>query len=153
MKTKIARRVQERPGIHLRRLERDLNCSNSTIDYHLKDLQIRERKLHGYRRFYPQKVEESMEKPLAALNHEKRGQILYHIKGGCGFSEIVDKVDGSKATVSEHLKILEEDSLIQRKKKGRSSHFILNDKSLTAVKKYASKLLETSSDNFVEMWE
>jgi predicted transcriptional regulator len=113
MKAKINQRINEKPGIHLRKIERDLNCSTTTINYHVQDLPVRERKFNGYKRFYPERIEKSLEKPLAALNHETRGIILYQIKGGTGFSEIVEKTSYSKSTVSEHLKILEEDHLLK----------------------------------------
>lgn len=153
MRSKISQRVHERPGIHLRKLQRDLDCSTTTINYHVKNLKVRERKFHGYRRFYPEKVEKSMDRSLAALNHEVRGPILYQVKGGSNFSDIVKEIDGSKSTVSGHLKVLQNDSLVEKRVDGRASHFSLNEDSLLAVKKYASKLLDVSSDNFIEMWE
>jgi len=145
--------INQRPGIHLRKLQRNLECSSNTINYHIGDLDVREKKIHGYRRLYPSDIPEYMEKPLAALNHKVRGLILYQINSGSSHSEIAESLEVSKSTVSEHLNILEQDNLINKEMKGRSSEFSLTRNSLEAFRKYASCLLDVSTERFIQMWE
>lgn len=153
MRQEIRAEVERSPGIHFRQLQRNMDCSPTTINYHLEKMDLRQRKIHGYRRIYPSNVPESMERPLAALNHEVRGPILYHVDRGRSTSELAKKLDLSVSTVSNHLKILHQDGLIEQEKKGRRKTISLNEKAVRAVREYASQLLDETSEGFIDMWE
>jgi DNA-binding transcriptional ArsR family regulator len=145
--------IQEKPGIHLRKLQRELDCTSTTLNYHLGDLDVKERNIRGYRRFYPSRTPEKMERPLAALNHDVRGPMIYHIDSGSSPSELVEKLDVSKSTVSSHLKILEEDGLVREEKDGRRKKLSATEDTRKTVKDYASRILEEATEGFIEMWE
>lgn len=152
MKNQVLSEVKESPGIHFRELQRNLDCTSTTLNYHLDRLDLRDRKIRGYRRIYPQNISEDLERPLAALNHSVRGPMVYHIKEGDSPKELVEKLDVSKSTVSSHLKILNEDGLVNEEKEGRSKELSVSEKSLKAINRYASDLLDEASDGFIDMW-
>lgn len=153
MRQRIARQVQETPGIHLRELQRKIGCTSTTVNYHLDRIDVKEREIHGYRRLYPSDIPENMELPLAALNHSVRGPMLYHIRNGSSPTDLVEDLDISKSTVSSHLKILEEDGLVQEEKQGRRKELSISENALKAIDRHASRLLEEASEGFIEMWE
>lgn len=153
MRRQVAHQVQEKPGIHLRQLQRELDCTSTTVNYHLDRLDVKERKIHGYRRFYPSDTPEELELPLAALNHEARGPMLYHIRNGSSPSQLVEELDVSKSTVSSHLKVLDEDGLIEEEMNGRRKELSVSENALKALERYSSKFLDEASEGFIEMWE
>lgn len=153
MENAIATKVREKPGIHFRQLKRDMGCSSTTLNYHLDGLEVNDRKIRGYRRLYPEDVSEDMERPLAALNHPVRGPMIYHIREGSSPKDLVDKLDVSKSTVSTHLKVLDEDQLIDSEKDGRRKKLSVTERSIKALNRYAYDLLDEASEGFIEMWE
>jgi predicted transcriptional regulator len=153
MRQRIAHQIEETPGIHLRELQRELECSSTTLNYHIRDLDIKERKIRGYRRLYPKKTPEELERSLAALNHHVRGPMVYYIDSGSSPSELVEKLDVSKSTVSSHLKVLEEDGLVDEQKDGRRKELSVSESARRAVNRYASNILDEASEGFIEMWE
>lgn len=152
MKQQILQTVEKNPGIHFREVQRRLNCSSTTLNHHIQALDVKERNIRGYRRFYPQDVSREMERPLAALNHDVRGLMLYQMQGGISQKELVENFDLSKSTVSSHLKVMREDGLIDEEKDGRSKKLFPSDESWKALNGYATQLLDEVSEGFIEMW-
>lgn len=153
MRQEILQTVEQNPGTHFREIQRETGCSSTTLNHHLKSLDLRERKIHGYRRFYPENVSRDLEIPLAALNHEVRGLMLYKMQEGIEQKELVEELGKSKSTVSTHLKVLKEDGLVQEETEGRSKVLYPSRKSLKALNSYAKDLLDDSSEAFIDMWE
>jgi len=153
MKQEILETVQENPGIHFRGIQREVDCSSTTLNYHINDLDFRERDIRGYRRFYPQKIPEKFDRSLAALNHDVRGLMLYQMKEGVSQKALVGSLDLSKSTVSSHLKVLKEDGLVEEERDGRSKTLFLSDSASKALSRFASDILDEASDGFIEMWE
>lgn len=153
MRREIKAEIQRSPGIHFRQLKRNLGCSTTTINYHIDEMDVREIEIHSYRRLYPSDVPESMEKPLAALNHEMRGPILFHVSKGKSASELAEELEISSSTVSNHLNLLEKDGLIEKEKEGRRKTITLNGKAVIVIREYASQLLDQTSEGFIDMWE
>lgn len=153
MKEEIRRTVEDNPGVHFRELQREVECSSSTLNYHLPNLDLEEMEFHGYRRFYPEEVPEEMRKPLAAMNHGIRGKMIYFIDKGADLSDLNEGLDVSKSTVSTHLKVLREDGIVREESKGRSKKLYLSDNTKRTLKKYASDILEEASEGFIDMWD
>lgn len=153
MRQEILHTVQQSPGIHFREVQRQIDCTSTTLNYHLDVLDLKERDIHGYRRFYPRDVPEELERPLAALNHDVRGLILYQMQGGITQKGLVENMDISKSTVSSHLKVMREDGLVNEEKKGRSKKLFPSKKSWKALNQYAGTVLNEASEGFIEMWE
>lgn len=153
MRHEIIKTVEHNPGIHFREAKRQVGCSSTTMNYHLKDLDFREKMVHGYRRIYPEDVSEEHERPLAALNHDVRGLLLHRISGGVQQKQLVEETDLSKATISSHLKVLKKDGIVYEERNGRSKELSLSKSALKTLEEYASDMLDEASDGFIEMWE
>lgn len=153
MKQEILQTVQQSPGIHFREVQRQIGCSSTTLNYHIEDLELKERNIRGYRRFYPQQVSEELERPLAALNHDVRGLMLSEMQDGVSQKELVETLDLSKATVSSHIKVLREDGVVEEEKDGRSKKIFPSPKALKTLNQYAGTVLDEASEGFIEMWE
>jgi predicted transcriptional regulator len=153
MKQEILGKIEESPGIHFREVQRQIGCSSTTLNYHLNELDIRERQFHGYRRFYPREVPEELQRSLAAMNHDVRGQMLCQMREGISQKDLVENMDLSKSTVSSHLKILKQDGLVREEERGRSKNLYLSQKAIDALERYASKFIEEASEGFIEMWD
>jgi len=152
MRQQIRETVEQNPGIHFRQVQRELDCSSTTLNHHINSLNIKERNYRGYRRFYPEEVSEDLERPLAALNHDVRGLMLYQIQGGISQKELVENLDLSKSTVSSHLKVMREDGVIEEEQDGRSKKLFPSENAWKALNSYASQILDEASEGFIEMW-
>lgn len=153
MKQEILQTVEQNPGMHFREIQRQTGCSSTTLNHHLNSLNLKERKIHGYRRFYPENISEDLEVPLAALNHEVRGLMLYKMQQGIRQKELSEEIGKSKSTVSTHLKVMKEDGLIEEKTEGRSKILYPSRDALKALNSYASQMLDDTSESFIEMWQ
>lgn len=153
MREEIYNTVQENPGVHFRELQREVDCSSSTLNYHLPKLDLEEREFHGYRRFYPEEVPEEMRKPLAAMNHGIRGKMIYRIDQGDDLSDLTEGLDVSKSTISTHLKVLRDDGIVSEETEGRRKKLYLSNTAKKALKRYASDVLDEASEGFIDMWD
>lgn len=153
MKQEILDTVQEKPGTHFRQIQRETGCSSTTLNHHIGSLEVKERKIHGYRRFYPKDISENLEVPLAALNHEVRGLMLYKMQNGIKQKTLAEELGKSKSTISTHLKMMKEDGLIDEQTKGRSKVLYPSGNAAKALNSYASQIIDGASEGFIEMWE
>lgn len=153
MKQEILQTVEQNPGTHFREIQRETGCSSTTLNHHLSSLNLKERKIHGYRRFYPQNISQDLEIPLAALNHEVRGLMLYKMHEGISQKELSEEIGKSKSTVSTHLTVMREDGLIKEETEGRSKILYPSRDAFKALNSYASQILDEPSENFIDMWE
>lgn len=154
MKSEIRREVHNSPGIHFRQLKREVGCSTSTLNHHVRrDEELKERKIRSYRRIYPSSVPEDLENVLAALNHSSRGKMLY-LTSFDSFtpSEISRELGLSISTVSGHLKLLDREGLVSVEVKGRKKSYVAMPAVRSALKDYTTNIVERMSDNFIEMW-
>ncbi|AOV94521.1 hypothetical protein AQV86_01180 [Nanohaloarchaea archaeon SG9] len=152
MRQQILETVEQNPGIHFRQVQRELGCSSTTLNHHISSLNVKERNFRGYRRFYLQDISEKMERPLAALNHNVRGIMLYQMQGGISQKELVENFDLSKSTVSSHVKVMREDGVIKEEREGRSKKLFPSESAWKALNGYASQILGGASEGFIEMW-
>lgn len=156
MRTAILDTVRDSPGIHLRALTRDLDCSTSTIEYHLDQSdQLRDRHIRGYLRLYPVTIPEQLENPLAALNNKTRGPLLLHLyeHDKLGFSDLAARIDKSPSTVSNHLGILEDADLVTTSKNGREKYYQPEKIVSQALRQHRPGLLDRWTDNFISLWD
>jgi len=150
MKAQIIDQVDSTPGIHFRKLQREVGCSKSTLNYHIGRVEsLEDQKIRGYRRIFNSEVSKSDRNALAALNHSPRGEIIYYIdEGEHTLKQISGKVDRSAPTISHHLKVLQDAELVEKK-----DSYVLNRSAAKAVKRYASDILDSRVDGFIRMWE
>lgn len=156
MRTAIEDAVEEQPGIHFRELKRDVGCSISTLNYHLrKSDRVTDVKIRGYRRVFPVNIEQEHYSPLAAMNHPSRGKIVYAIQKEPYITSrgVADRVGLASSTVSGHLKVLSDAELVEYEKDGREKKYRSTALVRNAFSHYAAKVLEDSTDRFIELWE
>lgn len=156
MKSAICRAVRQQPGIHFRQLQRDVDCSVNTLNYHLRRADaITAEQIRGYRRCYPVDVDDNLYSPLAALNHDPRGKIVYAVNENRGITgtELGEIVDIAASTLSSHLRVLEGADIILVDKNGRKKQFHTEPAVSQVVTEYGKKLLDQAADNFIGLWE
>ena len=118
----IYKLIIKSPGIHIRKISKELRLSNSTIIYHLNCLQknelIVEKKENGYSHFFCSKTKKGNDetKLIQAIRQKTRLQIiLFLLVSFCSSNlEISKNLEKDYKTVTFHLKKLEEMGIIQR---------------------------------------
>lgn len=156
MKSTVMDAVRDNPGIHFRGLQREAGCAASTVDYHVTTTaQLRDREIRGYRRIYPAEVPERFENPLAALNHEPRGALLYliHREDVAGFSTLHGRMGQSKATISHHLNILHDADLIAVEEVGRRKRYRNRPIVSNTITDHRPSILDRLAGNFISVWD
>jgi predicted transcriptional regulator len=119
--------IQQNPGVHFRRLARQLNINRGTLHYHLQLLEklgmISSGKAGKFRVYYPN-FENSREIYLGGT----ADKILGYLKeaGEATAKEIAINLSLSPSTVSYHLRNLRQRGLITLDKRGREVRIRLN---------------------------
>ncbi len=156
MRGKIYEVVKDRPGIHLRGLEREAECSTGTVYHHIrKDQRLQSRDIRGYRRIYTRKVPSELHSSLAALNHEKRGSIISHLymKSRRSTSEISRSLEIPLSTASKHLKVLREENIVKASVKGRKKYYRNTEITIDALRRFGGSIISEFTDRFIDTWE
>lgn len=119
--------VAGHPGIHLRKVSRDLGLAIGDVQYHLdrleKEGKISSTKQGLYRFFYPADLFGVEDGPiLAALSQATPRELLLHLIDSPEMSqdELASKARLSQPTVSWHMKRLTDLGLVQRSQRGRN---------------------------------
>lgn len=152
--------IKSSPGIHLRELLRRLHMSAGHVNQHILSLErinaVRPEKYGGYTRFYPIGMGLREKDILAALREKSRRRIIISILSNPDIShEDLEKNLGlSPATISWHLKKLEESFIISIIKKGRNVAFSINDEDavLKVIVAYRESFMDELVDNVIELW-
>jgi len=153
MKARIVEAVRSNPGIHFRELKREVDCSSTTLDYHIERSRLEDEHIRGYRRIFPPHVSEDLHSPLAALNHDTRGDIVRVVdEDEVDLSSIAEAIAKSVSTVSHHLDILKDGDVLAVSRKGRSTIYSTTSITRQALDRYDT-ILEQASDRFIAMWE
>jgi len=155
VRTALVNAVRANPGIHFRALQRELDCSTSTVEHHLDTSnRVRDHRLRGYRRVYPHDLPERFDSPLAALNHEPRGPILciLHQDTTASFSDIHGRIDQAPSTVSGHLDTLNNAALITVEEDGRRKQYRNTGIVTEAIEQHQPSVLDRLADRFASSW-
>ena len=112
--------IMKHPGIHQRRIIKEINLSEGTIKYHLdfliKNGFITKNKFMGYSRFYPSENIGRIEKEILSIFRQEipRHILIYLICNfGVTISEISKIFEKDKKTIGYHFKKLIEMDLIE----------------------------------------
>jgi predicted transcriptional regulator len=123
----LYQRIADSPGIHFRALLEDTEYAQGTVQYHLRwlaDEDLVEVADDGqYTRYYPAaEFDETDKELLNALRRTHSRRILAHLleDGPLSTTELSDRLEKAKSTVSWHLSELEEAGLISKERAGRS---------------------------------
>lgn len=155
MRSKIHNVVKESPGIYLRKLERKTGCSTSTLYHHIKkDQRLKSSTIHGYRCIYTFEIQKEFYRPLAALNHDKRGYILsaIYVSPERTTSNISEATGYPISTVSRHLNLLLEDDVVEVSIEGRKRQYMVSGTTLEAIRSFGTSLISRLTDRFIDSW-
>jgi predicted transcriptional regulator len=160
---KIYEQIQKSPGIHFRELERRLKLVVGSLQYHLHYLEkknlIRVQNDGDYIRYFDRKknFNENERKILSSLRRNGCRQILIQLINNPGLNnkELCQAVGYTSSTISWHLNKLIEAGIIERKKNGRISNFVIIDPTTVAelLICYKESFLDTLLDGYIKMWE
>ena len=155
--------IRKSPGIHFRELERRLELVVGSLQYHIHYLEkknlIRAQTDGDYVRYFARdmSLNEIDRKILSLLRRSGCRHILIQLLNNPDLNnkQLSQALGLSASTISWNLNILIEAGIIERKKIGRTSNFIIVDPS--AVCKllicYKESFLDALVDGFIEMWE
>ncbi|QDX40526.1 metalloregulator ArsR/SmtB family transcription factor [Salarchaeum sp. JOR-1] len=130
----IYQQIADTPGIHFRALLDTLDYAQGTLQYHLRQLadeNLIEVSDDGkYTRYYPAaEFDETDQVVMNALRREYSRRILAHllVDGPLSTTELSDRLDKAKSTVSWHLSNLADADLVTNERDGRSVVYAVSD--------------------------
>ncbi len=160
--TKVLQFIQNNPGCHLRHIKREVKMSMGTIQYHLNLLEKQGKitsEKQNFHKYYFQigLFEQNQREILKILNQETAREIIMIIleKTNPTQSEIATHVGIAQASISWHLKRIEETGLIIPIQDGKSKRYKLNIPSqqiVSIMKNYHPNLWNKLSNRLAEMF-
>lgn len=131
--------VRERPGLHLRELERRLEMRVALLEHHLRVLiragMVEEVKEGGYTRFFP--IDSGSRRPdgiqrrrIGLLRHNLRLRVVLNLLATdvARHSDIAAALRVAPSKLSYHLRKLEDGGLVIRVEQGTEKGFALADR-------------------------
>lgn len=123
--------IQENPSCHLRRIKKELGLAMGTVQYHLDRLEkagkitSQRHSLHKY--YFAAGFEENEKQLLEVLSNETAREILMFIveRKNPSQTEIVEQAGISPASVSWHIRRLEESGVVDEVREGRFKRYRL----------------------------
>ncbi|MEI6102438.1 MAG: winged helix-turn-helix transcriptional regulator [Methanothrix sp.] len=153
--------ISENPGVHLRKISRDINIHLSTLRYHLDYLEskglITSQREDNLKIYFASGKLNPQEKKLTPLLQQKRFRdIILAIIGSHEptSSEIAEKLLMNPSTTSKYINILEEREVISHKKIGREKRYhIDNEESVVKLLlTYKKSFWDSFVDNVLELY-
>lgn len=133
-RARILRSVAERPGIHLREVEREASLPLGQVLYHLDRLErmgiLVSTRDAGFRRYYPSReVGRGEKRFLAALRHEMPRRILLELvhRGRASHKELRAALGVAGSTLSFHLARLLSSEVLVRDRDGSANVYEIAD--------------------------
>lgn len=157
----IFQAVERNPGIHFRELERRLDYSVGTLQYHLKylvDEGLLDEEKGDYTRYYPRRRFEEFEKTaLDAMRRKYARRILAYLltHPGSSHGDLVDALGKAPSTISWHLKRLRDEGLVDERRDGgsREIYVVEPDRVKELYVTYRGSFLDRLVDNMVDLWD
>jgi predicted transcriptional regulator len=158
---KVYKYILQHPGLHLRKISRDLEIHLSTLRYTLDYLEKKEvissRKEKNLKIYFVQNILGSSDKRVTSLLQQKRFrniilQIL--LEHGTTHKKIIDALTIKPSTLSKYLDILEENDVIAVQRNGRNKNYYLKDEKqvIELLLKYRKSFWDTFVDNVLEVY-
>jgi predicted transcriptional regulator len=126
--------IVDNPGVHFRALLEAFDYAQGTIQYQLRWLateELVEVSDDGkYTRYYPAaEFDDADRDAMNALRRKYSRRVLAHLitDGPLSTTELSDRLDKAKSTVSWHLSNLDEAGLVTREREGRSVVYAVGD--------------------------
>ncbi|VVB65088.1 MarR family protein [uncultured archaeon] len=153
--------ISDNPGVHLRKISRDMNIHLSTLRYHIDYLEIKGlityQKEDNLKLYFVCGKLNPHEKKLASLLQQKRFRdILIAILDSHELtsSKIAEKLSMNRSTASKYINILEKREIISHKKIGREKLYQINDEEsvVKLLLTYKKSLWDSFVDNVLELY-
>jgi predicted transcriptional regulator len=150
------------PGTHLREIQRQIELPLGTVEYHLKYLVDKEmlvEKTDGnYKRYYPVGLYGSVDKKLLSLLRQevpRRVVMKLLLNPGINFKILSEGFPVSASTLSYHLSKLVDGEIVRKVKKGRESHYYVNNQEDVAkvILTHRKSFLDGLVESFANLWE
>lgn len=143
IRQRIYQYIESNPGVHLRKISRELGLAMGNTQYHLqlleKDGRIRTRRAALYTHYYPAAILDEQHKIiLAFLRQETPRDILVHLlehPAGATQSEITEFKRLSAPTISWHMSRLIESGLVTAYKEGRTVRYSVKKEVIDEIAK------------------
>lgn len=127
--------IKANPGLHFRKLLKEMSLTRGTLGYHLERLQsaglLRAVKKRGRIHYFAAGSPYSAEKEtlIITMNNDARRGIITQIflNGGAHTEELAEESGLSKATVYTHVKYLEHQGIVMSEREGRYVRYTLTD--------------------------
>jgi predicted transcriptional regulator len=153
--------IKTHPGIHLRKIGRELGLATGDVQYHLYKLES-EGRVNSVRRglyklFYPSDLfGDAQRKLLGVLSQETAREVLLNIIQNPNTSQekLALSLQVSQPTISWHIKRLVELGILQKEQKGRSVAYEVLGKTaeiLIFVENYHPSVWEKWSSRLADM--
>lgn len=145
--------IQENPSCHLRKIKKELDLAMGTVQYHLDRLEKAGRitsQKHGLHKYYfAVGFEENEKQLLEVLSNETAREILMFIveKKNPSQTEIGEYIGISPASISWHIKRLEDSSIVDEIREGRFKRYKLRGDS-----KQVAAMLKNFYPNIWDKW-
>lgn len=150
VRKQIYEQIEQRPGVHLRRLQRRMGIPLSTLEYHLHRLErrgaIRRHDKKNRKGLYPagKGLTDWDRDVLFHLRQGHRGDLLcrVHARPGIRFQELCSEMELAPSTVSYHARDLVGDRLLTERRQGREKAYEPADATrfLELVRRYGDGL-------------
>lgn len=150
--------IEKNPGIKFREIMREAGMKNGVLEYYAGKLErdgtVKIDRSPGQTRFYPLGIAEEDISLIKNLRQETPRQILSSLlqHGMLSFSELVEKIRKSPATVSLYLAQVARDDLIESKLVDFKKRYYVKDmeKLQKIIDKYHPSLIESSADHLAD---
>ena len=158
---KILDYISDNPGVHLRKISRDIDIHLSTLRYHLDYLEMKGlitcQKEENLKLYFVSGKLSPHEKKLTPLLQQKRFRdiIITIIEShDITSSQIAEKLSMNPSTASKYINILEQREIISHEKIGREKRYHINDEEsiVKLLLTYKKSLWDSFVDNVLELY-
>lgn len=153
--------ISANPGVHLRKLSRDLDMPMGTLRYHLDFLEkkgiIVSKEDKNLKIYFIAGELNARDKIVASLLQQKRFRdiiLLIIVRPGITHGDISSRLAIKPSTLSKYIKILEERAVIGHDMNGREKHYHAEDESrvMELLLTYRKTFWDSFVDNIMEMY-
>ncbi|MFP4546403.1 MAG: winged helix-turn-helix transcriptional regulator [Methanomassiliicoccales archaeon] len=159
---RIYRLISDRPGTHIREMQRQLDMQTGLLSYHLDQMERRgliRSESDGYRRRYFPSEGYLMadRRTISLLRQDSPRRILMHllVNGETTFSELREEMEVSKSTLSYHLKKLVKAGVIDSGRREREKLYWVESPQRVGdlLVSIGESIEEDAVDRFADIWE
>jgi predicted transcriptional regulator len=157
---KMYRVIASNPGIHLRELQRVLDLSLSTVDYHLsymvkKQIILRENS-KGIIRYFAKHLDEAETRIVSALRQKRMREIVFIIlrQHKVRFKLLLDQLQVPRSTLAFYLKYLVDHGILMRERVDIEYVYQLIDEDRVAkmLITYRASFIDKVVDKVMNTW-